>query len=349
MNIEPELVTVIICNYNYADFVGEAIASALAIDWPNVEVIVIDDGSTDSSQRVIEKYVPLGVRAIFGSKQGQTASAERAYNESHGAWILFLDADDTVHPAIVREAVGVMKPGWSMIQFQMSTIDEAGRSLGTVFPKYRSDVTPDLIRYWVSHTDSYPTPPNSGNFLARDFLEKIFPLEKGMDRATDSYFLSTAPILGDVLTVRKPLASYRIHGRNLGAQSTTLSLKKVATDLQRHITRCNYATRLAAKFGVVLAADRWRYGFYNLAMRLTSLRLDPSRHPIPNDTIAKCLRDAVLALITPQGLTLFRHIGIFIWLVAVASFPEPLARRIVSWRFVPSSRPDLLRRLMQAA
>jgi cellulose synthase/poly-beta-1,6-N-acetylglucosamine synthase-like glycosyltransferase len=49
-------ISVVISNYNYADFVGAAIESALGLDWPDVEVVVVDDGSTDESLKVIEIY-----------------------------------------------------------------------------------------------------------------------------------------------------------------------------------------------------------------------------------------------------------------------------------------------------
>ena len=52
----PPLLSIIIPNYNYGEFVGQAIASALAIEWHCVQVIVVDDGSTDNSRDVIEAY-----------------------------------------------------------------------------------------------------------------------------------------------------------------------------------------------------------------------------------------------------------------------------------------------------
>jgi glycosyltransferase involved in cell wall biosynthesis len=345
---KSELVSVIICNYNYEKFVGAAIASALAIDWPEVEVIVVDDGSTDGSRAVIEGFVTRGVTPLFYSNRGQTKATSEGYRHSRGEWIIFLNADDVIDACVVREAAAVMKLGWSMIQFQMRTIDESGAPLNSHFPKYRKDVSPALIRRWVAQTDNYPTPPSSGNLLSRSFLDKIFPLEEDMDRAPDSYFLSTAPFLGDVLTVRKPVVSYRIHGKNMGAQSL-LSVERIETDLTRHFRRCSYSSRIASKYGIVVSPERWRYGFYNLSMRISSLRLAPARHPLKGDTVLKCMRDWAISVTKAQGLTLPRHIAASLWVFSVALAPEQLARLLVSWRFVPVSRPRLLQRLLQNA
>jgi len=67
--------SIIISNYNYADFLAEAIESALAVDWPDVEVIVVDDGSTDGSRDIIRSY---GTRVIpvFQENSGQLAAYE---------------------------------------------------------------------------------------------------------------------------------------------------------------------------------------------------------------------------------------------------------------------------------
>lgn len=343
-----ELASVIICNYNYEKFVGEAISSALNLDWTRVEVIVVDDGSTDRSRTIIESFASRGVKMIFRANRGQASAAEEGYRNSQGKWIVFLDADDTVHPSLIREARAVMRPGWSMIQFQMKLVDETGRFLGSVFPKYNKHTTPEKIRRSLATTASYPTPPASGNLLSRQFLDKIMPLQQDMDRFIDSYFLATAPLLGDVITVRKPLISYRMHGKNDGAQ-LTLDVARITRDLRKHITRTGYGAELARNFGIEVAPDRWRYGFYNLAMRIASLRLARENHPIQNDTILRCLRDGVVATCSLQGLTPSRHVAMSLWLVCVALAPKRIAHVLVSWRFAPMSRPRFVQRTVQSA
>jgi glycosyltransferase involved in cell wall biosynthesis len=345
----PRMLSVIICNYNYERYIADSISSALAIDWPDVEVIVVDDGSTDGSAAVIKRFLlDRRVTALFRENRGQASAAAEGFRHSRGEWILFLDADDVVEPSIVCDAAAVMKPNWSMIQFQMMLINESGALLHNTFPKYRPDVNPSSIRKWVAEVDNYPTPPNSGNVLSRLFLDKIFPLEEGMDRFVDSYFLSTAPLLGDVLTVRKPVVRYRIHGSNDGAQSV-LDISKLARDLRRHLRRSRYSAQIAGRYGVNVSPERWRYGYYNLSMRLASLRLAPSTHPLQGDTLARCVRDWGVSIRRSQGLGSMRHFAMAVWLFGVAVMPKPIARTLVSWRFAPLSRPRFLRRVIQAS
>src|SRR4051794_59978 len=123
---EPNIsLSVIVANYNYAEFVGVAIESALAIDWPDVEVIVVDDGSTDNSRAVIEKFGGRVV-AIFQENAGQIAARNLGFARSRGEAIILLDSDDVLHPSIMRETARVWHPGVSKVQFRMRGIDAEG-------------------------------------------------------------------------------------------------------------------------------------------------------------------------------------------------------------------------------
>ena len=85
--------SVIIANYNYADFVGAAISSALAVDWPDKEVIVVDDASTDDSRSVIDGFRGK-VAPYFRPKSHQLGAHIFGFEQSTGDVIIFLDADD---------------------------------------------------------------------------------------------------------------------------------------------------------------------------------------------------------------------------------------------------------------
>jgi glycosyltransferase involved in cell wall biosynthesis len=93
------LVSIIIPCYNCAEFVGEAIESALAQTHPQVEVLIIDDGSVDGSAESIARYP---VRCLRGQHEGVSAARNRGVRESRGEYIVFLDADDRLLPNAVR-------------------------------------------------------------------------------------------------------------------------------------------------------------------------------------------------------------------------------------------------------
>jgi glycosyltransferase involved in cell wall biosynthesis len=82
--------SVVIPNYNYERFVGAAIRSALAVDWPDLEVIVVDDGSTDDSRSVIAGFEGR-VTAIFQQHSGPRMACNAGFAASSGDVVTFLD------------------------------------------------------------------------------------------------------------------------------------------------------------------------------------------------------------------------------------------------------------------
>jgi glycosyltransferase involved in cell wall biosynthesis len=103
-------VSVLINSYNYRQFVGEAIASALAQTHAPLEVIVVDDGSTDGTANDVESdWVARDsrVRLIRQANRGQLAAMQTAVAAARGELLFFLDADDTWEPGYVAAACAV--------------------------------------------------------------------------------------------------------------------------------------------------------------------------------------------------------------------------------------------------
>ncbi len=95
------LVSILIPAYNAERWIGDAIRSALQQTWPNKEVIVVDDGSTDRSLSVIRSFEPLGVKVATQPNQGPVAARNAAYAMARGDYIQWLDADDLLEPGKV--------------------------------------------------------------------------------------------------------------------------------------------------------------------------------------------------------------------------------------------------------
>lgn len=90
------MVSVIITNYNYAQYVGQAVNSACSQSYKNIEILVVDDGSTDNSGEILQECARKDdrVRLIFQKNAGQAAATNKGIMEAEGEFIAFLDADD---------------------------------------------------------------------------------------------------------------------------------------------------------------------------------------------------------------------------------------------------------------
>ena len=96
------LISIVVLSHNYARFLAEAIESALLQDYSNLEVIVIDDGSTDDSLEVASRYRER-VKVLTQPNQGLARTCNRGAGDATGEYFLFLSADDRLEPTYVSE------------------------------------------------------------------------------------------------------------------------------------------------------------------------------------------------------------------------------------------------------
>ena len=108
INAEDQLlVSVVIPCYNQAHFLGEAIDSALAQTYPHLEIVVVDDGSTDNIAAVVAGYP--GVRCLPQENQGLSAARNTGLRHSIGERIVFLDADDRLMPRAIEVGLACLR------------------------------------------------------------------------------------------------------------------------------------------------------------------------------------------------------------------------------------------------
>jgi hypothetical protein len=325
------LFSVVIANHNYEAYLRQAIDSALAVDWPNIEVVVVDDGSTDGSRDIIKSY---GTRISAASlpKSSQLDARNHGFSISRGDIISFLDSDDLLDPSIMRRLVSVWSDQVSKIQIQMGAIDAYGNNLGSDFPRYDVIPTAEDCRRWSLDSSSYPTPPGSGNFYARWFLARIFPLDHSCGDATDSCCVTAAPLIGNVITMPEVLAFYRVHGNNLGAISE-LQPRRLHRQIIRAQQRFEYMKRIALTVGLTATALGPHSSLHYMMYRAASFRMSPLDHPVRGDSKHLIVRHAYAAALKPQGFGLFSRAPIFVWICSVMLAPSATASWLMRIRF----------------
>lgn len=105
MTEEQPLVSVIIPLYNTEKYIEQCINSILTQTWPNIELIIVDDGSTDSSPDIIKKFASEKVKIIRQHNQGASAAKQNGLNNATGKYIQYLDADDLLDSDKIEQQV----------------------------------------------------------------------------------------------------------------------------------------------------------------------------------------------------------------------------------------------------
>jgi glycosyltransferase involved in cell wall biosynthesis len=208
------LASIIINNYNYGRFLKESIDSALNQTYPNTEVIVVDDGSTDNSRTIIASYGDR-IMPMLKKNGGQASAFNAGFLVSTGEVVCFLDSDDALLPLAIEKAVGVfLETGAVKVHWPLCIIDENGNKTGKVHCPIlpEGDFRESLMRYGPPRSLS---PPTSANAWARSFLETVLPMPEEEFRINaDCYLYTLAPAFGQIKRLLDPQSLYRIHGQN---------------------------------------------------------------------------------------------------------------------------------------
>ncbi|MEQ9404273.1 MAG: glycosyltransferase [Cyclobacteriaceae bacterium] len=172
------LVSIICLSYNHSEFVAEAISSVLGQNYPNIELIVVDDGSSDDSRQVIEEYIK-GTDSKFivlEKNVGNCKAFNKGFRKSKGDFIIDLAADDVLLPDRVMEGISSFNKNDIGVHFCNTVfIDINGNETGYHFEHNKDgklmqevpqgDVYIDLIeRYFIS-------PPTM--MIRREVLEEL--------------------------------------------------------------------------------------------------------------------------------------------------------------------------------
>jgi glycosyltransferase involved in cell wall biosynthesis len=99
------LISIIVPCYNNSDFIEKAVQSALSQTYPNIEVIVVDDGSDIKTKRVLQDLESSITKLITQENQGQSIARNNGIKQARGTYILNLDSDDFFEPTFCEKAV----------------------------------------------------------------------------------------------------------------------------------------------------------------------------------------------------------------------------------------------------
>ena len=315
------LVSIIVNNYNYGRFLSEAIESALAQTYGSIEVIVVDDGSTDNSTKIIATYAGR-ITAICKQNGGQASALNAGFVVSRGEIVIFLDSDDLLFSNCVERVVQEWPQGLAKMHYRLRMLNQCGEDIGTQ-PGMELTLCSGDVRELLMTEGTYSSPPTSGNAFARSVLTQIMPIpESSWVYCADGYLYSRAPFFGLVRSIDECLGVYRVHGAN------AYSAPGSPRDMRRDRMKLEYET----KKWKVIAADARDLGreiagsYHWLLTRLISFRLAPKEHPVPEDRLGSLLAGSLRAAWRGHPCGLVRRFGRTAKLIALGFLPRAAIR-----------------------
>lgn len=306
------LVSVIIPLYNSEHYITHAIESVLQQTYKNIELIIIDDGSTDNSLSVARSYERENVRVYHQTNQGAQVARNYGFSVSKGKYIQYLDSDDYLTPDKIKMQVKQLEQSDSMTIATSSVYVKNGCdcvlwSMPEIYRNFNNgfDLLVDLWRYFIPSLTlgTYLTP--------RNLIERSGGWDVTLLKNQDGDFFSRVLIQvhkvvyveneGQIWRVRADSTSHKVSYKK--TESVLYSYKKIS-DLMLSIEDSERVRQaIAVAYGSFIINDSdWKHG--NLAIkRLRELNIKP------NYRINSIIFKTLLKVLHPQiAIKLFKKI-----------------------------------------
>lgn len=182
-----DLVSVIIPTYNASSFIIETIQSVLNQSYSHIEVVVINDGSTDNTTNVLESIKDNRLRIFNRSNHGVSASRNFGLQNANGDYVVFFDSDDLMPENFIKSRIGFLKdnPFFSFVTSWVQKIDENGIKNDEFLRSACNDLQNEILLY---HSDII-TCPSGYMFVKSDLLDNNLKFDETLSSAADRYFL----------------------------------------------------------------------------------------------------------------------------------------------------------------
>lgn len=199
------LVSIVTPSYNQAPFLEATMRSVLEQDYPRLEYIVVDGGSTDGSREIIERYAERLAWWVSEPDLGQTDAINKGFAHAHGEILGWLNSDDTYLPGAVAEAVSFLQahPEVGLVYGDANYIDEAGRVIGRFNARQTS--------YQRLRRGGVYIPQQAAFFRAR-LWRQVGPLDPSFYFAMDYDLWVRIAALAPIRHHPRLWANFRLHG-----------------------------------------------------------------------------------------------------------------------------------------
>lgn len=326
-------VSICITSYNYADYVGAAVQSALDQTYDRVEVVVVDDGSPDGSLAVLQAFGDR-IKLVAQRNTGRFIAGRNAVDAASGDVVIFLDSDDLIDAttaARVAEAFAE-NPGASRVQWRLRVVGPDGTDTGSLFPPAGWRLTDGDLSRHVVRRRTYVWPSTSAGAYPRGLLQRLMTVEEGESPpvSIDVALAETTPLFGPIVTIPGVGGSYRYHFENETIRERRDWPVFLRTYIEQMARRHARLRRLACDLPIDVPEDPLEaLDWALLSYRLASLRIDPEHHPLAGDAPLRLAGRGAYAVLTQPDYSWPARLKRAAWFAAMAVAPSSLVPRLV--------------------
>jgi glycosyltransferase involved in cell wall biosynthesis len=198
-------VSIVTPAYNQAQFLEETIVSVLEQDYVDLEYVVVDDGSTDGTPKIVERYADRLHWSTRQENAGQVVAINRGFEHTSGELLAYLNSDDTLLPGAVSEMVAEFKAEPELVMVYGDALYTDADSNQTGYLPSRDWDPPAMVR----NCDNHVVQPSS--MWTRGAWEQAGPFDERGYYFFDFEFYLRLSVLGPVKHVSKPWSTYREH------------------------------------------------------------------------------------------------------------------------------------------
>jgi glycosyltransferase involved in cell wall biosynthesis len=256
-----DIVSIMMPAYNAERFIGQAIESALVQSYPYWELVVVDDGSTDQTSKIVTGFADTRIKVFHQSNGGEAAARNTALRQMTGEYLAFLDADDLYLPEHLESTVDYLQshPEYDAVYSDGFYIDEKGSQLKGLSSRRRGPFDGDIFEEMVRASDVFGAPVCvllRSAVIFKNHLDFDPEIVIGPDW---DFFVRLAEV-ARIGFIRQPTCLYRIHTTNI---STRVGVQK----RKLHLARCREKAIQLKRFGECSLPTR-SFVFYDLLVNL---------------------------------------------------------------------------------
>ncbi len=331
-------IAVVIPSYNYEEFVGDAVDSVLTQTRPYSQVVVVDDGSTDSSLEVLARYGDR-VEVVAKENSGLLGACLAGLERVRAPYVHFLDADDLAGPQLVERCATLLVDEPVKLQFQLEGVDADGSPNGSVFPSFAPGYDSADMREDNRVGGFYQCPPTSGNIFHTETLRGLGLESADPTLPLDGAGCAVMPYLGEVVSVSEPLGCYRVHGSSM----SNAQLLPTPEQCTREIADFEANWEVAAR---VMGHDAPPYGD---STPLFVLEREHVRDALTGGQPSAVRLGRYLTRLTSTRQPAWQRAVQGVWMTTLLVPSRNLRAQLVHMRRSGSARPAWIRRLIALA